>query len=75
MCFVGIDWAEKKHDVGVIAEAARKVAHLRVTQTPEGLAKLGSFLKELAPLDQLVCLLESKHGLLMSALLEAGGPL
>jgi len=75
MWFVGIDWADKKHDVVVIDEAGRKVAQLRITHTPEGLAKLVSFLKELAPLDQLACILETKHGLLRPALLEAGVPL
>ena len=57
MWFVGIDWADKKHDIVVIDEAGRKVAQLRITHTPEGLAKLVSFLKELAPLDQLACIL------------------
>src|SRR5512135_1000522 len=44
----------------------------RVEHTPEGLKKLVSFLREIAPLDQIACILETKHGLLITALLEAG---
>jgi hypothetical protein len=29
-------------------------------------------LREIAPLDQIACILETKHGLLITALLEAG---
>jgi transposase len=43
-----------------------------VEHTPEGLAKLVSFLQGIAPLDQIACILETKHGLLITALLEAG---
>jgi transposase len=75
MWFAGIDWSDKKHDVVVIDEAGRKVAQLRVTHSPEGLSKLVSFLKEIGPLDQLACILETNHGLLITALLEAGVPL
>lgn len=64
MWFAGIDWSDKKHDVVVIDEAGRKVAQLRVMHSPEGLSKLVSFLKEIGPLDQLACILETSHGLL-----------
>ena len=72
MWFAGIDWADQHHDVVVIDEAGRKVAQLRVTHTPEGLNKLIAFLREIAPLDQIACILETNHGLLITALLEAG---
>jgi transposase len=72
MWFAGIDWADRHHDTVVIDEAGRKVAQLRVEHTPEGLKKLVSFLREIAPLDQIACILETKHGLLITALLEAG---
>jgi transposase len=75
MWFVGIDWADKKHDIVVLDEAGRKVAQLRVEHTPAGLTKLVSFLREIAPLDQMACIIETKHGLLITALLEAGVPL
>jgi transposase len=72
MWFAGIDWADRHHDTVVIDETGRKVAQLRVEHTPAGVAKLISFLREIAPLDQIACILETKHGLLISALLEAG---
>jgi Transposase len=56
----------------VLDEAGRKVAQLRVEHSPDGLKKLVNFLRELAPLDQIACILETKHGLLITALVEAG---
>ena len=72
MWFAGIDWADRHHDTVVIDEAGRRVAQLRVEHTPEGLAKLVTFLREIAPLDQIACILETNHGLLITTLLEAG---
>lgn len=72
MWFAGIDWADRHHDTVVIDETGRRVAQLRVEHTPEGLAKLVSFLRGIAPLDQIACILEINHGLLISTLLEAG---
>jgi transposase len=75
MWYAGIDWSDRHHDVVVIDEAGHKVAERRVDHTPEGLEKLISFLRGIAPLDQLACIIETKHGLLISTLLEAGVPL
>ncbi|MBO0780835.1 MAG: IS110 family transposase [Ktedonobacteraceae bacterium] len=75
MWFAGIDWADRHHDLVVIDETGRKVAQLRVEHTPEGLARLVSFLRNIAPLDQIACILETTHGLLITALLEAGASL
>ena len=75
MWFAGIDWADRHHDLVVIDESGRKVAQLRVEHTPEGLAKLVSFLRDMAPLEQMACILETTHGLLITALLEAGAVL
>lgn len=72
MWFAGIDWADRHHDTVVIDEAGRKVAQLRVEHSPQGLKKLVSFLREIAPLEHIACILETKHGLLITALLEAG---
>ena len=72
MWYAGIDWADTKHDVVVIDEAGHKVASLRVEHTASGLNKLVRFLQALAPLDQIACILEIKHGLLITTLLEAG---
>ena len=75
MWYAGIDWADRHHDLVIIDETGRKVAQLRVEHTPEGLAKLVNFLREIAPLDQIACILETTHGLLITALLEAGAVL
>jgi hypothetical protein len=60
MWFAGIDWADRHHDVVVIDDAGRKVASLRVEHTAEGLKKLIAFLREIAPLDQLACILDRR---------------
>lgn len=75
MWFAGIDWSDKKHDVVVIDEAGHKIGQLRVEHTPEGLSKLVNFLRGIAPLDHIACIIETKHGLLITALLEEGVPL
>lgn len=75
MWYAGLDWADRHHDLVVIDETGRKVGQLRVEHTPEGLAKLVKFLQDVAPLDQIACIVETTHGLLIATLLEAGVPL
>jgi Transposase len=72
MWFAGIDWADQHHDIVVIDEAGRRVAQLRVEHTAEGLSTLVTFLRDIAPLEQIACILETNHGLLITTLLEAG---
>jgi transposase len=72
MWYAGIDWADTNHDIVVINEAGRKVAQVRVEHSASGLNNLVRFLREIAPLDQIACIIETKHGLLITALLEAG---
>jgi transposase len=76
MWYAGIDWADQHHEVVVIDEAGQRVAALRVAHTAEGLAELTTFLRGLGDVaarpEQLACLVETSHGLLISALLEAG---
>jgi transposase len=76
MWYAGIDWADDHHDVVVIDEQGQRQAACRVAHTPEGLAQLVTFLKAtmgLAPAGQEVaCLIETTHGLLITALLDAG---
>jgi transposase len=76
MWYAGIDWADQHHDAVVIDEAGRRVATLQVAHTAEGLAKLTTFLQGIGDVvahpDHLACLVETSHGLLISALLEAG---
>ncbi|HEY1348087.1 MAG TPA: IS110 family transposase [Ktedonobacteraceae bacterium] len=72
MWYAGLDWADRHHDLVVIDETGRKVGQLRVDHTPEGLARLVKFLQDIAPLDQIACIVETTHGLLIATLLEAG---
>jgi transposase len=72
MWYAGLDWADRHHDLVIIDETGRNVGQLRVEHTPEGLARLASFLRDMAPLDQIACIVETTHGLLISTLLEEG---
>jgi transposase len=78
MWYAGIDWAAQHHDAVVIDEAGQRVATRRVAHTVEGLAELTTFLRGIGDVaahpDHLACLVETRHGLLISALLEAGLP-
>jgi transposase len=76
MWYAGIDWADDHHDAVVIDEQGQRVASCRVAHTPEGLAQLVTFLQgtvAAAPSSQdLACLIETTHGLLITALLDGG---
>jgi transposase len=76
MWYAGIDWADEHHDAVVLDEQGQRVASCRVSHTPEGLVQLVTFLRETvgsAPTPQeLACVLETTHGLLITALLDAG---
>lgn len=78
MWYAGIDWADQHHEAVVIDEAGQRVATLRVAHTAAGLAELTTFLRGIGDVAQhpehLACLVETSHGLLISALLEAGLP-
>lgn len=77
MFYAGIDWADTKHDGLVIDEAGRKLDSIRVAHTPEGLAKLDEWLTHLLgqqSKDQMACIIETNHGLLIAFLLEHGWP-
>ncbi len=77
MGYAGIDWADTHHDALVIDEKGRQRGSLRVDHTPEGLAKLTTFLETITGSDQkeqMACIIETTHGLLIAPLLEAGWP-
>jgi transposase len=77
MFFAGIDWSDAKHDALVIDETGQKLGSVRVEHTPEGLAKLHTFLEQITGPHQrenLACIIETTHGLLIAFLLEAGWP-
>jgi len=73
MWYAGIDWADTHHDALVIDESGQQVSSLRVSHTPEGVSHLISFLSSMVPTkEQMACIIETNHGLLIAALLEAG---
>lgn len=77
MWYVGIDWANDHHDALVIDEKGHQVGTIRVNHTPAGLAKLNTFLQDIiatASKEQMACVIETTHGLLIAHLLQAGWP-
>ncbi len=77
MWFVGVDWADTHHDVLVIDEASRQVGSCHVAHSVEGLRQLQDFLLSICGperKEEMACIIESTHGLLIAALLEAGFP-
>src|SRR6266540_7512047 len=75
MWFAGIDWADDHHDAVVLDDSGRQITSLRVAHTPAGLAQLTTALEQICGATakyQLACIVETNHGLLISALLEAG---
>jgi transposase len=77
MCFAGIDWADQHHDTLVLDEQGHQLGSVRVEHTPEGLGRLNTFLEAITGPDhkeQMACIVETSHGLLMAFLLEAGWP-
>jgi transposase len=77
MWYTGIDWANDHHDVLVLDEKGHQVGSLRISHSTQGLAKLNAFLEQIigrASKEQMACIIETTHGLLITALLEAGWP-
>lgn len=75
MWYVGLDWADTHHDVVVLDEAGKRVGSRRFAHSHVGLTELKQFLLSIAGQpDQLACMVETNHGLLISFLLEAGIP-
>lgn len=77
MLYIGVDWADQKHDALAIDEGGHKLGSIRVAHTPEGLARLDSWLSSLLgdqSKEQMACIIETTHGLLIAFLLERGWP-
>ena len=71
--YVGIDWADDHHDVHVTNDGARAMASFKITHSYEGVEKLRVQLGKLSDNpDNVLVAIESHHGLLIYALLEAG---
>ena len=77
MWYAGIDWANEHHDILVIDEKGRQIGSLRVAHNPDGLSKLNTFLEQIIgqeSKEEMACIIETTHGLLIASLLEAGWP-
>jgi len=81
MWYAGIDWADDHHDLVILDDAGEPIRSLRVAHSAEGIRDLIALLRTTVTLpdqtvawDQLVCVIETSHGLLITALLEAGVP-
>src|SRR5258708_12579127 len=77
MWYAGIDWANDHHDALVIDEKGSQVGSLRVDHTPQGMSRLNTFLEQIVGAEskeQMACIIEITHGLLIAHLLETGWP-
>src|SRR5260370_13238129 len=75
MWYVGLDWADAHHDVEVLDEAGKRVGARRFAHSYEGLNALKQFVLSIAASpENLACIVETNHGLLITFLLEAGIP-
>jgi transposase len=75
MWYVGLDWADTHHDVEVLDEAGKRVEARRFAHSHQGLNELQQLLLSIATSpENLACIVETNHGLLITFLLEAGIP-
>jgi transposase len=75
MYFVGIDWSDLNHDVAVLNEKGQELTYFTVPHKKEGMERLKQKLLSIDPNpENFACLVETKNGLLVQFLLEAGFP-
>jgi transposase len=75
MWYAGIDWADEKQDIMVLDEAGQQVGKRQVKHTVEGLQELTDFLQAISGPErkaEMACIVETNHGLLITARLQAG---
>jgi len=67
--------AETHHDVDVLDETGKRVGARRFSHSPDGLNELKQFLLSFVSRpEELACIIETNHGLLIAFLLSAGIP-
>lgn len=75
MYFVGIDWSDLHHDVAVIDEKGKELKYFTIPHNRKGMELLKEKLLGTDPnQENFACLVETKNGLLVQFLLEAGFP-
>src|SRR5680860_1434930 len=73
MILVGIDWAEDHHDVGVMDQDGRMLAHERVPEGIKGVGRLHALIGDYADDPEQVAVgIETDRGLLVASLVAAG---
>lgn len=72
MFYAGIDWADDHHDILVLDPQGALVKQFRVEHSGSGLRQLCSELKRIADPTNMACVIETRHGILVNHLLEAG---
>ena len=73
MLGVGIDWAESFHDIAVGQPGKGVIHQFRIDHTPAGVARLVTRCLELEPDPaEIRVVLETRHGLLVEAMVDAG---
>lgn len=73
MLLVGIDWAESEHAVCLLSAQGHVLRRLRIGHDVDGVDRLAHAIGELEPQpSEVLVAIETGHGLLVSALLEAG---
>ena len=71
--YVGIDWADDHHDVHVTDDTGETLDNFKIQHSHAGVEKLKSRLAKFASApESILVAIESHHGLLIYALLEAG---
>src|SRR5260370_36636127 len=69
----GVDWASDHHDVCIVDAAGTVRWRRRIGHDPEGIAELRAAIADLEPDPaQVAVAVETSHGLLVGALVEAG---
>lgn len=75
MVFVGIDWADKEHEVCIIDQEGTELTRFRVPHTHQGFETLKEqVLQHAGTPEKAPCFLETSQGLLVQFLLENGFP-
>jgi transposase len=73
LVFVGIDWAEKHHDVCIVGREGEVLAKGRVSDGVEGIAKLHEMVADyVEEPEEAIVGIETDRGLLVGALIAAG---
>lgn len=72
MYFAGIDWADDHHDIVMLDPSGSLAKRFRVEHSRAGLNQLCSELKMVADPAEIACIIETRHGILVNHLLEAG---